>query len=90
MLIPGACNTNNTALTVFLKATQEYGIPRRVRSDKGGEVCYFMVAHHGPSRIFNTQLNVFGGMYSAAGCPVSELDLFVLYLPRIRKSLSEA
>ena len=34
------CSTNNRAETVldaFLKATQEYGLPSRVRSDKGGE-----------------------------------------------------
>jgi len=34
------CNTNNRAETVvdaFLKATQEYGLPSRVQSDKGSE-----------------------------------------------------
>ncbi len=117
------CNTNNTSLTVFndfLKATQEYGIPKRVRSDKGGEnvkVCYFMVAHHGPNEVshiagssthnqrierlwrdvFRCVLSTYHEMFyemEALGVldPVSELDLFVLhcmYLPRIRKSLSD-
>ncbi len=50
------CNTNNRASTVmheFRKGTEQYGIPSRVRSDKGGEnvdVCYFMVAHRGADR----------------------------------------
>ncbi len=50
------CNTNNKASTVyqeFRKATDEYGVPSRVRSDRGGEnmqVCYFMVAYRGPDR----------------------------------------
>ena len=51
------CNTNNKAQTVFedfYRATQQYSIPRRVRSDKGGEnvqVCYFMVSYHGPNKV---------------------------------------
>jgi len=51
-----SCATNNKSDTVyneFRKATQEFGIPSRVRSDKGGEnisICHFMVAHHGPGR----------------------------------------
>ena len=52
------CSTNNRAETVldaFLKATQEYGLPSRVRSDKGGEntaVSLYMLQHpqRGPGR----------------------------------------
>lgn len=51
-----SCHTNNRATTVFQlfsKAIMEFGIPSRVRSDKGGEnvmVCHFMVSHRGPGR----------------------------------------
>jgi len=52
------CSTNNradTVLNVFLEATQEYGLPSRVRSDKGGKntaVSLYMLQHplHGPGR----------------------------------------
>lgn len=45
-----SCSTNNkssTVLSLFLEAVQTYGIPSRVRSDKGGEniqVCHFMIS----------------------------------------------
>ncbi|XP_035984963.1 uncharacterized protein LOC110368072 [Fundulus heteroclitus] len=48
--------TNNRASTVlesFLQAINEYGIPSRVRSDKGGEniqVAHFMVSRRGQER----------------------------------------
>ena len=51
-----ACSTNNRASTVyklFKAAVKEYGIPSRVRSDKGGEnilVCHFMVTVCGTGR----------------------------------------
>lgn len=52
------CSTNNRAETVldaFLKATEEYGLPSRVRSDKGSEntaVSLYMLQHpqRGPGR----------------------------------------
>ena len=50
------CATNNTSKTVFRlfhRATKQYGVPSRVRSDKGGEnilVCRFMVAYRGTGR----------------------------------------
>lgn len=48
--------TNNRASTVmssFLEAVNNYGVPSRVRSDKGGEnvqVAHFMVSTRGPDR----------------------------------------
>ncbi len=49
-------STNNKAGTVFQlfrRSTNEFGIPSRVRSDKGGEniqVCHFMISVRGPGR----------------------------------------
>ena len=49
MVVYLSCSTNNKAETTwecFQKATKEFGVPSRIRSDKGGEnqlVCYFMV-----------------------------------------------
>ena len=57
MIVYLACSTNNRALTVyklFKNATQEFGVPSRVRSDKGGEnvlVCQFMIAARGTGRV---------------------------------------
>ena len=56
MIVYLQCTTNNRAQSVFTyfwKATREYGVPSRVRSDKGGEnmmVCYFMVSQRGTGR----------------------------------------
>ena len=50
------CSTNNRAESVFnlfWKASRLYGVPSRVRSDKGGEnidVCRFMVSQRGIGR----------------------------------------
>ena len=55
MVVYLSCATNNKSETVydeFRKATEEFGIPSRVRSDKGGEnilVCHYVIAHHGPA-----------------------------------------
>ena len=51
-----ACAPDNKAATVlrlFRKAVSEFGVPSRVRSDKGGEnilVCHFMVSYQGTGR----------------------------------------
>lgn len=56
MIVYLNCATNNKATTVlneFYHATTQYGVPSRVRSDKGGEnilVCHFMVAVRGVER----------------------------------------
>ena len=56
MVVYLSCATNNKSETVydgFRKATEEFGIPSRVRSDKGGEnilVCHYMIAYRGPGR----------------------------------------
>ena len=44
----GTDNSSDTVLDLFLGAVQEYGLPSRVRSDKGGEnvkVSMFMFQH---------------------------------------------
>ena len=56
MIVYLACSTNNRSLTVyklFKAATDEFGVPSRVRSDKGGEnvlVCQFMIRVRGTGR----------------------------------------
>ena len=50
-----ASNCGSTVLSLFLKAIQQYGLPSRVRLDKGGEivsVSQFMLTHprRGPGR----------------------------------------
>ena len=56
MIVYLQCADNNRAMTVlklFQTATQEFGIPSRVRADRGGEnieVARFMVRHRGSGR----------------------------------------
>lgn len=56
MLVFLQCSTNNRANTVFSAfkgAIDDYGVPSRVRSDKGGEnilVCQYMIAVRGLNR----------------------------------------
>ena len=58
MVVYLSCSTNNRASTVFQlfqEAVQSFGLPSRVRSDKGGEntdVAWYMLSHplRGPDR----------------------------------------
>lgn len=56
MLVYLQCSTNNRAYTVFSAfkgAIEDYGVPSRVRSDRGGEnimVCHYMVGVRGLDR----------------------------------------
>jgi len=56
MIVYLQCATNNHSLTVyrlFKQATEQYGVPSRVRSDKGGEnilVCQYMITVRGIGR----------------------------------------
>ena len=46
-------NSSQTVFKLFLNATEQYGVPSRVRSDKGGEnilVCKYMVKNRGIDR----------------------------------------
>lgn len=46
-------NTANTVLKLFLDAIQNYGVPSRMRGDRGGEnmeVAVWMVKHRGAKR----------------------------------------
>jgi hypothetical protein len=49
-------NTNNQSITVlgvFIQAVEEYGLPSRVRGDRGGEnkdISTFMILCRGPNR----------------------------------------
>lgn len=58
MVVFLACSTNNRACTVlqhFRSAVEKFGLPSRVRSDKGGEntdIAWYMLSHplRGPDR----------------------------------------
>ena len=56
MIVYLRCANNNTSLTVlqcFTEATTEYGIPSRVRADRGGEnvlVADYMILNRGTDR----------------------------------------
>ena len=56
MIVFMECSTNNRASTVctlFRNAVHTFGLPSRVRSDKGGEnadVAWLMLSHPVPSR----------------------------------------
>jgi hypothetical protein len=96
------CNTNNRESTVFelfQEAVRVYGLPSRVRTDKGGEnvdIAWFMLSHpsRGPNRTGCTFVfyNLFYDMESQSLLdPSNEAHIFALhyiYLPRIRSSLS--
>lgn len=59
MIVYLQCATNNRGSTVFdcfIDAIQNYGLPSRVRSDRGGEnvqIANFMLQHPDQGRIFH-------------------------------------
>jgi hypothetical protein len=60
-------NRASTVLTCFCEAVAEYGLPSRVRSDKGGEnvdISAYMLNHpeRGPGR---------GSMITGMGCQIN-------------------
>ena len=67
MIVYLHCATNNRARTVFscfLEAVQNYGLPSRIRSDRGGEnvqVATFMLRSVHNSRIERLWRDVFEG-----------------------------
>lgn len=53
MLRASTNNFADTVLGVFLEAVKAYGVPSRVRGDRGGEnveVAIWMIKHRGPNR----------------------------------------
>lgn len=53
MLRASTNNFADTVLDVFLEAVKAYGVPSRVRGDRGGEnveVAIWMIKHRGPNR----------------------------------------
>lgn len=46
-------NTSNTVLNLFLNAIRKFGVPSRMRGDRGGEnieVAVWMIKHRGAKR----------------------------------------
>ena len=87
-----AASTNNKATTVydlFMKGTQEFGTPSRVRSDKGGEntlVCHFMISQRGPgcgshiagSSVHNQRIErMWRDVYRCVCCSFHEVFLYL-------------
>ncbi|CAI5655180.1 uncharacterized protein LOC109199126 isoform X2 [Oreochromis niloticus] len=96
-------NRAQTVLESFMTAVQHYGIPSRVRSDKGGEnilVARFMVAHcglnrrsHIAGRSVHNQSTTFLRLEAEGWLsPDKETDLYALhrcYMPHIQSHLQQ-
>ena len=94
MIVYLECSTNNRSLTVyrlFRAATEEYGVPSRVRSDKGGEnilVCQFMITVQGSGRgshiagssVHNQRIERLWRDVYRYVCPAYD-ELFILWRP---------
>ena len=104
MIVYLQCATNNRSLTVyrlFKQATEQYGIPSRVRSDGGSHIAGSSVHNQRIERLWRDVYRCVCSIYhelfysmEATGIldPVCEVGLFVLhciFLPQINKALTE-